>query len=135
MKKILYLTLLSLLLTACYTRGESESIEASRQHDALVEYVEDMNSLLPQRLDETTYFDSLSAGVNLLTYYYSIHSERIPGTLDPAQEDSLMQKAEGRVPCTLWRPLFMQGVDVSFVYLTPQNDEILRFTREQEACR
>lgn len=135
MKQILLLSLFLFLLAACAEQEERGTTEVVHPNSALAEYVEDMNSLLPQRLDETTYFDSLSAGVNHLTYYYSVHFESISGTPDPVQEDSLMRMAEGRVPCTLWRPLFMQGVDVSFVYLTPENKEILRFTREQEACR
>ncbi|TVQ65933.1 MAG: hypothetical protein EA360_07485 [Balneolaceae bacterium] len=124
-----------LLITAC-SEKEAEVQPASHLSDqALTEFVEGMNAVLPQRVDNDTYFDSLSLRQEGLFYYYSIRGFETAEDLNQEQSDSLMAMAESRIPCTLWRPHFMQGVDVSFVYLSPQENELIRFKREQQACQ
>lgn len=130
-----YLYLFVLLLYGCSGNHGEQSSVTSEPDPALVAFTEEMNSFLPQRLDQVTFFDSLGAGANHLTYYYSIHSDGMGSNLTEAQTDSLLQVAENRIPCTLWRPLFMQGVDLSFVYLNADREELLHFTRTQEPCQ
>lgn len=130
-----YLFIFVLLLYGCSGNHGEQSSVTSEPDPALIAFTEEMNSFLPERLDQVTFFDSLAAGTNHLTYYYSIHSDVMGLNLSEAQTDSLMYVAENRIPCTLWRPLFMQGVDVSFVYLNADREELLHFTRTQEPCQ
>lgn len=95
---------------------------------------EDLNNVLPQRVALSTYFDSVGVNRNSMSYYYSVEDLSEYEFLQKGLRDSLMSEAEGRIPCTLWRPVYMQGVDVSFIYFSNEGREILRFTKSQNAC-
>jgi len=95
---------------------------------------EDLNNVLPQRVALTTYFDSVGVSRNSMTYYYSVEDLSEDEFLQKGLRDSLMSEAEDRIPCTLWRPVYMQGVDVSFIYHSNDGKEILHFSRTQNTC-
>lgn len=95
---------------------------------------EDLNNVLPQRVALSTYFDSVGVSRNSMRYYYSVEDLSEDEFLQKGLRDSLMSEAEGRIPCTLWRPVYMQGVNVSFIYFSNEGREILRFTKSQNPC-
>lgn len=93
--------------------------------------VEDLNNVLPQRLAMNTYFDSVGIGPNQLYYYYSLTDLTQDDFQKRNLHDSLYTEAVERIPCTLWRPLYMQGVEVTFTYFSAEGEQLLQFAREQ----
>lgn len=92
--------------------------------------VVDLNNVLPQRLDGNTSFDSAGHGSNQLHYYYSI-SNLTKRDFDERQvSNSLNSEAVRRLLCALWRPLYMQGVKVTFRYYRSDGPELLHFFTE-----
>ena len=103
-------------------------------NQALATHVEDLNNVLPQSLDLNTSFDSAGLGSNQLHYYYSISGLTQELYQERQLRDSLYAEAVDRIPCTLWRPVYMQGVEVIFTYYSSEGEELLQFARGQEAC-
>jgi len=95
---------------------------------------EDLNDVLPQRLAMNTYFDSVGVKPNELHYYYSVTHISEQDFLEQSLEDSLYNEAENRIPCTLWRPVHMQGVEVTFTYFSSDHQKILELSRLQDQC-
>lgn len=108
--------------------------EAETINPSLANQVEDLNNVLPQKLDLNTYFDSVGLGTNQLHYYYSIFNLTKKDFTERELRDSLYTEAVDRIPCTLWRPLYMQGVEVTFTYLSSDGEQLLDFARQQESC-
>lgn len=100
-----------------------------------IEYAEDLNDVLPQRQGLNTMFDSVAIAPEKLFYYYSVEGLTANRLQTSTVRDSLFAEAEKRIPCTLWRPIFMQGVEVTFTYLSADNgDKLLSFTRSEDRC-
>ncbi len=111
----------------------SASVAAMSQE--FIEYAEDLNDVLPQRQGLNTIFDSVAIAPEKLFYYYSVEGLTADRLESPIVRDSLYAEAEKRIPCTLWRPLFMQGVEVTFTYFSADNEEkLLSFTRSEDRC-
>lgn len=122
-----------IFVTSC-TITEKENQEAESVTLALEYQAEGLNNVLPQRLDLNTTFDSVGLGTNQLNYYYTISD--LSETEFRVRElyDSLYTEAVGRIPCTLWRPDYMQGVEVTFNYYSSDAKKLLHFARHQEGC-
>jgi len=95
---------------------------------------EDLNSVLPQRLAMNTYFDSVGVSPSQLHYFYSISDFSEEEFIEKALEDSLYEEAVNRIPCTLWRPDHMNGVEVTFTYFSNDDQQILTLSRFQDQC-
>lgn len=125
---------LCILVAASCTISEKEIQEAETVNLALEYQAEDLNNVLPQRLDLNTTFDSVGLGANQLNYFYTISNLTEKDFLERELHDSLYTEAIGRIPCTLWRPDYMQGVEVTFNYYSSEGKQLLHFARQQEAC-
>lgn len=123
-----------LLISSC-TISDDEDQVTDIPNFALETQSEDLNNVLPQRLDLNTSFDSVGIGANQLQYYYSISNLTNKGFEERKLYDSLYSEAVNRIPCTLWRPVHMQGVVVSFTYFSNSGEKLLHFTRQQEVCQ
>lgn len=122
------------IFTSCSEPGKESNESEDGDNPALAAQVEDLNNVLPQRLDQNTTFDSVGLSLNQLHYYYSI-SNLTQGEYEERQlHDSLYAEAIHRIPCTLWRPVFMQGVEVSFTYFSSGGEELLHLERDQQEC-
>lgn len=132
--QIFYLALSIILISSC-TTSEEENQEAEMFNPALETEAEDLNNVLPQRLDLNTSFDSVGLGTNQLRYYYSISNLTRKDFEERELHDSLYTEAVDRIPCTLWRPVHMQGVEVSFTYFSSRGEQLLHFARQQEVCQ
>lgn len=115
--------------------GEEKEDSAAEASPELIIAAEDLNNVLPQRIALNTFFDSVSVSHNKMNYYYSLNHLSKEDYLQAELRDSLMTEAEDRVPCTLWRPAYMQGVEVSFTYFSDDGEEILQFTEAQTTCQ
>lgn len=101
----------------------------------MIEYAEDLNDVLPQRQGLNTTFDSVAIAPEKMFYYYSVQNLTLDDVSVPSVRDSLYTEAENRIPCTLWRPLFMQGVEVTFTYYSSDDgSKLLQFSRDQDEC-
>ena len=122
-----------------YSFSENEEIGAdneSHQIDERLEIaVEDLNSVLPQRQGLDTYFDSVALGHNHLNYYYTFADISMEQVVNEQLEDSLYSEAEERIPCSLWRPDYMNGVSVTFTYFSNDGKKILEFERIEQQCQ
>jgi hypothetical protein len=122
-------------LTLTSAGDESENTPGNNPgNPALYESAENLNQVLPQRLDEHTSFDSVAVYYGTLHYNYSIANMTADGFADGVHKDSLYTAAVDRIPCTLWRPVYMQGVNVTFSYFSAEGDELFSFTKEQQDC-
>jgi hypothetical protein len=115
-----------------YSSDQSEADDMASPE--LTEAVDGLNDVLPQTIAQNTTFDSVGVARNHMSYYYTLGDFSEDDVLQKGLKDSLMSEAEKRVPCTTWRPVYMQGVDVSFIYLSNDGKEILHFTRSQSTC-
>lgn len=118
-----------------FVTDETEGTVDNADHEALVMAAEDLNNVLPQNIGDDTVFDSVSAGQNSLTYYYSLTGLTHQEVIDNNLEDSLFSQAVNRIPCTLWRPAYMKGVEVEFAYYSSDREEVFGFSRTQEQCQ
>jgi len=128
-------TIVAVLVLISLPRYSSDQSEADDiASPELNEAADGLNDVLPQRIAQSTYFDSVGVRKNSMSYYYSLENLSEDEFLQKGLKDSLMSEAEKRVPCTTWRPVYMQGVDVSFIYYSNDGKEILHFTRSQSTC-
>jgi len=128
-------TIVAVLVLISLPRYSSDQSEADDiASPELNEAADGLNDVLPQRIAQSTYFDSVGVRKNSMSYYYSLENLSEDEFLQKGLKDSLMSEAEKRVPCTTWRPVYMQGVDVSFIYMSNDGKEILHFTRTQSTC-
>jgi len=128
-------TIVAVLVLISLPRYSSDQSEADDiASPELNEAADGLNDVLPQRIAQSTYFDSVGVRKNSMSYYYSLENLSEDEFLQKELKDSLMSEAEKRVPCTTWRPVYMQGVDVSFIYYSNDGKEILHFTRSQSTC-
>jgi hypothetical protein len=128
-------TIVAVLVLISLPRNTSDMNEADNAASPeLTTAAEGLNDVLPQRIAQSTYFDSVGVSKNSMSYYYSLENLSEDEFLQKGLMDSLMSEAENRVPCTTWRPVYMQGVDVSFIYYSNDGKEILHFTRSQSTC-
>lgn len=111
---------------------ESKKTNGESINPTLIYAAEDLNNVLPQRLELNTFFDSVGVSQNQLHYYYSISNLTRQDFLERELHDSLYTEAVDRIPCTLWRPLYMQGVEVTFTYYSVEGEQLLQFNRAQE---
>lgn len=135
--KLNRLALLILLLgVGCQQNTDNNSTENSKSEiePTLQMAVEDLNQLLPQSLGSNTSFDSIGVAPNRVHYYYSIDNISKQEFENDHLNDSLYTAAVDRVPCSLWRPLYMQGVEVTFTYYSNDQQELIQFSRVQKAC-
>ncbi len=102
---------------------------------SLVMAAEDLNNVLPQNVDAGTTFDSVGVGQGTMTYYYSLPELTGQDIAEQDLGDSLYTEALDRIPCTLWRPSYMQNVEVGFTYFSGDSEEVLAFTRTQVECQ
>lgn len=101
----------------------------------LKEYVEDLNDVLPQRQGHYTSFDSVAVAPEQLFYFYSVENLVLADLSEQSVSDSLLAEAENRIPCTLWRPSYMQGVEVTFTYYSSlDGKKLIEFSRFQDQC-
>lgn len=129
------LIIIAVLVLISLPRNSQDTSEISEKASPeLTIAAEDLNNVLPQRVALNTYFDSVGVNRNKMNYYYSVEDLSKDEFLQRGLRDSLRAEAEDRIPCTLWRPVYMQGVDVSFIYFSNDGKEILRFTKSQNAC-
>lgn len=127
--------IVAILVLISLPRNDRDSAEADNAASPeLTTAAEGLNDVLPQRIAQSTYFDSVGVSKNSMNYYYSLENLSEDEFLQKGLTDSLMSEAENRVPCTTWRPVYMQGVDVSFIYYSNDGKEILHFTRSQSTC-
>ena len=115
-----------------YSSDQSEADDIASPE--LNEAADGLNDVLPQRIAQNTIFDSVGVARNHMSYYYTLGDLSEDDVLQNGLKDSLLSEAEKRVPCTTWRPVYMQGVDVSFIYMSNDGKEILHFTRTQSTC-
>jgi len=132
--QILCFALGILFISSC-TISDEENQVTEIPNFALETQAEDLNNVLPQRLDLNTSFDSVGFGANQLQYYYSISNLTNKDFEERKLYDSLYSAAVNRIPCTLWRPVHMQGVEVTFTYFSNSGEKLLHFTRQQEVCQ
>lgn len=130
---MLCLNLCTVLFTSC-TISEKKNEETEKLYRALEYQAASLNNVLPQKLDLNTHFDSVGFGSNQLRYYYSLSNLSEKDFLEKELRDSLYAEAVDRIPCTLWRPVYMQGVEVTFNYYSSDGKRILHFARQGEAC-
>lgn len=123
---------LCIMFGASCTISEKETQGTETENPALEYQAEDLNNVLPQRIDISTTFDSVGLGTNQLNYYYTISNITEKVFLERELHDSLYTEAVGRIPCTLWRPDYMQGVEVTFNYYSSEGEQLLHFTTQQE---
>lgn len=67
-------------------------------------------------------------------YYYSLSGLTYERFMEESMHDSLYADALERIPCSLWRPVYMQNVNVTFVYFSGDEEELFQFTESQAAC-
>ena len=126
-----------MLLTGCNesSNNEQSGIQDTNEiNPALLIAVEDLNNVLPQRQGASTYFDSVGVEPNHLYYYYTIENLSFDTFVENELSDSLYSASVERIPCSLWRPVYMQGVQVTFTYHSNDQQELLQFTRFQDEC-
>ena len=111
-------------------QSEADNIASPELNEA----ADGLNDVLPQRIAQNTIFDSVGVARNHMSYYYTLGDLSEDDVLQKELKDSLVSEAERRVPCTTWRPVYMQGVDVSFIYFSNDGKEILHFSRTQSTC-
>lgn len=129
------LIIIAVLVLLSLPRNSQDTSEISEEASPeLTIAAEDLNNVLPQRVALNTHFDSVGVSQDKMNYYYSINHLTANEFSQNGLSDSLMTEAVDRIPCTLWRPAYMQGVEVSFIYFSSDSQEILRFTRVQQTC-
>ncbi len=121
-------------ITSCERSQQNFDGDSQEISESLIHAAEDLNAVLPQRLALNTTFDSVGVGTDQLHYYYSITDITRDQFISKQLEDSLYSEADGRIPCTLWRPDYMNGVSVSFTYFSSDGEKILEFTRMADQC-
>lgn len=132
--------LAGVFFTSSFFKDNSSHESVPEDHIAIIsqgllEYAEDMNDVLPQRIGTNTTFDSVSVAPEKLYYFYTEENLRFQEIQEGSVRDSLITEAEGRIPCTLWRPLYMQGVEVTFSYYSAEDgNKLLEFSRIQDQC-
>ncbi len=95
----------------------------------LLDEVITTNIALPLQLDNSTVFDSISINEGMLNYYYTLTELTKYEFIDKKLEDSLYTVAINRIPCTLWNPGFMEGIEVSFSYHSRDDALLLQFSK------
>lgn len=137
LRKLTCLAVLALLLTVGCNQNTDENSTKNMESEiepTLQMAVEDLNQLLPQHLGSNTSFDSIGVTPNRVYYYYSIDNISKQDFENENLSDSLYTASNERVPCSLWRPRYMQGVEVTFTYYSNDKQELIQFSRVQKAC-
>ena len=129
-KNFLIVIAVILLSFACSSENQNEM----ETNPALINAAEDLNHILPQRQGLDTFLDSVTVNLNRMNYYYSLAGLTLDQYHNESLHDSLYKAAIERIPCSLWRPEYMQGVDVSFTYFSSDGEELIQFTESQGTC-
>ncbi len=138
LSKFYRLAVLVLLLTAgCQQNGDNTSNEKIQREiePSLQMAAEGLNDLLPQHLGSNTTLDSIGVKPSRLFYNYSIDNISKIEFENENLSDSLYAAAVDRIPCTLWLPVYMQRVQVTFTYYSNDHQELIQFSRTQDACQ
>jgi len=132
---VVLVAIIAILVLISLPKNTSDRNEADNvASPELTLAAEGLNDVLPQRIAQNTIFDSVGVARNHMSYYYTLGDLSEDDVLQKELKDSLVSEAERRVPCTTWRPVYMQGVDVSFIYFSNDGKEILHFSRTQSTC-
>jgi len=112
--------------------SENRNLEEINQ--ALFIAAEDLNNVLPQRQGLDLFLDSVTVSPNRMNYYYSYSGITTEQYNEESMRDSLYNAAVERIPCSLWRPEYMQNVDVTFLYFSSDGEKLYQFTESQTTC-
>ncbi len=113
-------------------RWHTEIDQAAQQ--AIIREVEDINPSLPINYGDGVTLDSVTAGQGSKSYYYTVEELTHEQVMRQQQMDSLQEEAVDRIPCTLWRPTYMDNVEVSFIYYSSDHREIFSFSKLFHQC-
>jgi hypothetical protein len=125
-----FFTAIYLISVSCNPKTQN----TSDINPALITAAEDLNHVLPQRQGIDLYLDSVSVEAGRMTYYYSHSGLTLEQFNKDSMGDSLYTAAVDRIPCSLWRPGYMQSVDVTFRYFSSDGEELFQFTESQASC-